>query len=216
MRARGVAVMGLLVMACRVWSSNSIYCLMLPRHRSLGPNRARGRARLRIVEARSGRAWERERKGVEPSGPAVCGPNRDPVTTETAACRHLIPNAAPDWMKGSRRGSQRAVGEWRRLGGVARAGHPSCWRGIGNRGRAWPHPGAASLKEAGRLGVPRFDAPHAGRKTAVPKRAALTQQAACCLGGAALVLSLTGAHAAADPASGRQGGSVQVPCDTAP
>ncbi|MFF5488803.1 hypothetical protein ACFY7Y_20145 [Streptomyces virginiae] len=49
----------------------------------------------------------------------------------------------------------------------------------------------------------------------MPKRAALTQQAACCLGGAALVLSLTGAHAAADPASGRQGGSVQVPCDTA-
>ncbi|MFD9414303.1 right-handed parallel beta-helix repeat-containing protein [Streptomyces goshikiensis] len=49
----------------------------------------------------------------------------------------------------------------------------------------------------------------------MPNRAALTQQAACCLGGAALVLSLTGPHASAESASDRQGGSVRVPCSTA-
>ncbi|MFE9796122.1 hypothetical protein ACFYRL_30815 [Streptomyces goshikiensis] len=49
----------------------------------------------------------------------------------------------------------------------------------------------------------------------MPNRAALTQQAACCLGGAALLLSLAGPHASAASASGPHAGDVRVPCDTA-
>ncbi|MFD8990697.1 right-handed parallel beta-helix repeat-containing protein [Streptomyces goshikiensis] len=48
----------------------------------------------------------------------------------------------------------------------------------------------------------------------MPNRAAVTQQAACCLGGAALVLSLAGPHASAATASGPHAGDVRVPCST--